>query len=494
MDIRSLITRLGYKVDTKGLKKGEKAVGNYARNVKRLAIGAVAAIGASIIGIGVASVKSAAEMDSLLASFEVMLGSADKARKIVADITDMSDVTPFQARDLANSARMMLNFGVATEEVMGNLQMLGDIAGNDKERLTRLTRAFGQISSAARLTGEDLNQLIDAGFNPLMVLAKRGGGGADAIALRYQALRKEMEKGQISAKMVKSAFKEVTSEGGRFFGNMKKQSETMGGLWSTFLGLVNRVRVMFGKHLEPVIKRVLQTTNKWLKDTVVPGTKAWLATLDPLIWAYEDLVFILKAIPQILKEVQAAFAPEIQLVKTLVSTVQDLAMSVFEVAGAFLSTGESMSVMGVIIDGITLAIKGWVAILKTAAAGFKEIKALLSGDTDLIAKIDAELKSDLANLFDPTGGDAPAADRIGALRASLTTGIGKLTSTLKARREVRVQNVNLKVEQKNIIKAPAAKDGTTGLSAGGLDAAMRKASTSLWAAQLNKLTTSAIGS
>jgi tape measure domain-containing protein len=493
MDIRSLITRLGYKVDTRGLNQGEKAVGRYARNVKRLALGAIAAVGGAVVGIGAASIKSAAEMESINAAFEVMLGNAEDAKKLVAELTDMSDFTPFQALDLANASRMLLNFGIASKDLMGTLRMLGDVAGSDRNKLMSLARAFGQLSSAGKANLEDINQMIDAGFNPLQVIAEKTGESMGA-------LRDRVSKGKVSVQEIARAFKIATSEGGRFFNNMQKQSETLGGIWSTLWGMVTRVRIMIGEKLSPTIKAFLTDAINGIRDRLIPAMKAWFDTLEPLVWMYEDLKTILKALPGFVQAIGEAFGPEIELMKELTSSVLDLWLSVadaiYTAVGAVITLDDSLSAVGWVVDKIGMIIRGWVGMIKIATAGFRMLSAYIKGEEGLVAQIDVKLKEDLADLFkeDIVGERKAAGERINELRETLGKGFSNLNQTLAAQRKVRIQNVKIDVKQTNKINAPAAKDGTTGLSAQGLDASLRKAQTALWASQLNKLTTAAIGS
>ena len=88
--------------------------------------------------------------------------------------------------------------------------------GNN-EKFSSMTLAFAQMSAAGRLMGQDLNQMINAGFNPLQVISEKTG---KSIAV----LKKEMEQGAISSEMVADAFAAATSEGGRFYNMLEKQN------------------------------------------------------------------------------------------------------------------------------------------------------------------------------------------------------------------------------------------------------------------------------
>lgn len=181
---------------------------------------------AKIVDIGKQALKASSDFEQAGVSFSVMLGDAKKAKRLVNDLQNMANVTPFETQDLLDASKTLLNFGISAKEVMPDLQMLGDIAGGDKQRLASLTLAFSQMSSAGRLMGQDLLQMINAGFNPLEEIARRTGK-----SIGYW--KDEMSKGNVSVEMVRQAFMDATSEGGRFYKMMDKQSETLEGRLST---------------------------------------------------------------------------------------------------------------------------------------------------------------------------------------------------------------------------------------------------------------------
>jgi tape measure domain-containing protein len=149
------------------------------------------AITAPILAAAGAGLKFDATIEDLTTSFETMLGSADEAKSMLKDITQFAKDTPFEMPGLADAAKVLLNFSVQSEDVMTDIGMLGDVALGNQDKFNRLTLAFGQIQSTGRLMGQDLNQLINAGFNPLQVISQKTGRSmAD--------LKKDMEAGAIS--------------------------------------------------------------------------------------------------------------------------------------------------------------------------------------------------------------------------------------------------------------------------------------------------------
>lgn len=193
---------------------------------------------AGLLGVGTAlgavvfsAVNSAQNIELLRASFDTLTGSAEKGGKLFKEIFDFAAKTPFETSELSKATETMLGFGLAQEDVLPNLKILGDISLGNKERLQQLALAFSQVSATGRLTGQDLLQMVNAGFNPLQVISEKTG-------VSLADLKKRMEKGAISADMVKEAMVSATSEGGRFFEGMEKGAQTLAGLRSTFNDLV----------------------------------------------------------------------------------------------------------------------------------------------------------------------------------------------------------------------------------------------------------------
>lgn len=200
-------------------------------------IGAVLGV-TSLLGSLTWGATLAGEAEQAQISFEVMLGSAAKARDMLAEIQAYADKSPYGGAGVRDSAQMLLNFGLEAGKILPTVRMLGDVASGDQQKLSSLALVFGQMSSAGRLMGQDLLQFINSGFNPLQEIAKKTGESMGD-------LRKRMEGGGVSAREVEDAFKSATSEGGRFFQMTERQSQTMTGKFSTLKdGIANALRTI----------------------------------------------------------------------------------------------------------------------------------------------------------------------------------------------------------------------------------------------------------
>lgn len=172
------------------------------------------------------------EIESLEISFATLLGSTDKAKELFGAIRDFEVKTPMTLEPLAKGAQTLLGFGVAAEKVMPILKQIGDISMGNADRFQSLVLAFAQASANGKLMGQDLLQMINAGFNPLNQMSKDTG---KSIA----ELRDEMSRGAVSAEDMEKAFAAATAEGGQFYGMLEKQSEGVNGALSNLEGAWN---------------------------------------------------------------------------------------------------------------------------------------------------------------------------------------------------------------------------------------------------------------
>jgi len=174
-------------------------------------------------------VRVRAEIESLEISFQTLLGSKAKADQLFGEIRQFAVQTPMQLKDLASGAQMLLSFNVEADKVMKILRAIGDVSMGDAQKFNSLTLAFSQMSSTGKLMGQDLLQMINAGFNPLSVISEKTGKSIGV-------LKEEMAAGKISAEMITQAFIDATSEGGKFFNMLEKQSHGINGAISNLKG------------------------------------------------------------------------------------------------------------------------------------------------------------------------------------------------------------------------------------------------------------------
>lgn len=200
-----------------------------------------------------------AEIQALEVSFKTLLGSEEKAMKMMGEIRKFAANTPMQMNDLAGAAQTLLAFNYDAEKLMPTLKALGDVSMGDSQRFKSLSLAFAQMSSAGKLMGQDLLQMINAGFNPLAVISEKTGKS-------ISTLKDEMAKGKISADMVTQAFIDATSEGGKFYNMLEQQSKTVGGALSNVQGALQDMFNELGEKSEGVVYNSILGVQKLIQN------------------------------------------------------------------------------------------------------------------------------------------------------------------------------------------------------------------------------------
>ena len=167
-----------------------------------------------------------ASMDSYLTNFKVMLGNEELAAEKLSELRKMAASTPFALSDLTEGTQTLLQFGIAADDTTGVLKQLGDISLGNADKLQTLVRAYGKMSSAKKVTLENVNMMIDAGFNPLNQIC-------DATGESMSDLYKRISDGKVSFSELEAAVEAATSQGGQFYNGMLEASQTFSGRMST---------------------------------------------------------------------------------------------------------------------------------------------------------------------------------------------------------------------------------------------------------------------
>lgn len=283
----------------KGLMEVKGEVNSFAdgvQNVGRQAmkVGGVMSLALTvpIVGLGTAAAKAAADFEQSQVAFTTMLGSAEKASKMLKDITDMAMKTPFQLKDIEVGAKQLLAYGISADGVLKDLTMLGDIAsGVGMDKLPNLIMAFGQVNAATRLTGMELRQFTEAGVPLLEMLSKQ-------LKKPVRDIQDMVSAGEVGFDDVRKALASLTGEGGKFFNLMEKQSKTTAGQISNFKDNVDKLLRTLGQELLPVINKVVSFLNDLLAkfQQLSPETRQWIVIIGGILAAAGPIILVLGAI------------------------------------------------------------------------------------------------------------------------------------------------------------------------------------------------------
>lgn len=275
-----------------------------------------------VIG-GAAALKSLAsqivrvrgEFQSMQTAIETMVGK-DVASGLMAQLKEMAKISPLTLTDMVNAEKMMLGFNIQAEDTVRYLQALSDISMGDSVKFKSLTLAFSQMSAAGKLMGQDLNQMINAGFNPLQIIAEKTG---KSIA----TLKDEMSKGAVSAEMVQQAFIDATSAGGKFYQMSENASKTINGQLSMMQDALDNAFNEMGQASEGVIMEGIQLTTTLIQNYETVGKV--LLGLIATYGTYKTALFVAR-IAQDTLTARMQFAIVVAKAQTAAQTVLNTVM------------------------------------------------------------------------------------------------------------------------------------------------------------------------
>lgn len=360
-----------------------------------------------------------ASMESYLTNFKVMLGNEELAAAKLSELRKMAASTPFALSDLTEGTQTLLQFGIAADDTTGVLKQLGDISLGNADKLQTLVRAYGKMSSAQKVTLENVNMMIDAGFNPLNQIC-------DATGESMSDLYKRISDGRVSFEELQYAVQAATSEGGQFYNGMLEASQTFSGRMST---LKDNVAALTGEltsglfaalgdlvvKLNDVITSFLDSDEKMdqLKDTIGIATSV-VAAAGAAFLAYKGYV---------------ALATAAEVAHTVATTAMTAANAAAEagatglaLAQAALNTVISANPVALLVSALAALATGLVTAYKTSEtfrnavnSAFSAVKNIAQSAigtvvdwiNDLVAKIEGAAAA-LANLKNGIGAAADA--------------------------------------------------------------------------------------
>lgn len=267
--------------DSKGVVAATEGIGISLKK-------AFAVIGGASLGKQFISdmIRVRGEFQAADTAIQTLLGSKEKADALMSQVREYAKISPLEFSDVTQATQMMLGFNIEAEKVPQFLQAIGDVSMGETQKFNSLTLAFSQMSAAGKLMGNDLNQMINAGFNPLQTMSEKTG---KSIA----QLKDEMSKGAISAEMVQQAFIDATSAGGKFYQMSENASETINGQLSMMQDAIDSAFNELGQASEGVIMTSISTVTKLIENYEMVGKV--LAGLVTTYGLYKTAVFLVTA-------------------------------------------------------------------------------------------------------------------------------------------------------------------------------------------------------
>lgn len=215
-----------------------------------LSLGAVSIGGLGLKDAIAQTIRLGKEMEMTRIAFNTMLGSAEKGAQTIAVLQKFADLTPFNNDEVIKSGRMLLNAGVATDQLTKKLTMIGDVASGVNQPLVDMVMIYTKAANQGKIQAEELQQLGERGVPILQQFSKMLGLSASEI----------MElgsKGKLTFDLLDEAFEQMTSEGGQYFNLMEKQSRSLGGKWSNLEAEFAKFATSIGEESIPGLTKAL---------------------------------------------------------------------------------------------------------------------------------------------------------------------------------------------------------------------------------------------
>ena len=247
------LDRVNKKMDalksyTDEAKKGLSGLENVSDKVKKSLMGLGMAFSMKQVITEVATVRG--EFQKLEVAFNVMLGSADKADNLMAQLIHTAATTPFDLEGVAQGAKQLLAYGMEAEKVNETLIRLGDIAAGLSMPLNDLVYLYGTTMAQGRLYTQDLNQFTGRGIPMIQELAK-------VFGVAESKVKDLVEAGKVGFPEVQKVIENLTGEGSKFGGLMEEQSKTISGQISNIEDAISTMFNDLGKQSEGVINTTL---------------------------------------------------------------------------------------------------------------------------------------------------------------------------------------------------------------------------------------------
>lgn len=379
------------QLDLTGLRQGlggadqavKQATGNWTRDLERL--GQVAtrfgtvwtlAVTTPLTALAGIGVRSAMQLETFSASLNVLIGDAERAGKVFDELYEFSARTPFDWRTLTDATRVLAAFGVEAEEIMGDLSMLGDIAAGTQSDLTGLAEIYGRVQVTGRISMEEVNSLALRGVPIYTELAR-------VVGVTSEEIRELISSGTIGFPELQEVFRNLTTDGGRFFNMMEEQSKTTQGRLNTLKDTFEQVTDAIGDHFLPTVSRLIDTGQglvNWFNNlteaqqSMLITTGSVVAALGPLSIGFGVLLTALSRLPAAITAVRTGFV----LLRTTLLPFLGVAGIVASLAAVAITVAVNLAGRGGVSDAA-----------EDAAAGLDELQTASGNATDALDDLKA---------------------------------------------------------------------------------------------------------
>jgi len=252
MTLRTLLVKLGFKGDIKGITDFGNKVTGLKTNI--LGLGAVFATTTAALGY---FLNEAAKLEQTKIAFEVMTNSIQLGQKLIKDLFTFARTTPFRIPGVLQASKILLAMGVTAEEQIDVLTKIGHVAAGINKPLDQLASIFGRVRAAGYLTGYEMERLRRAGV-PL------GAYLSELLKRPEKDILQMIRRKEISFEMFAEGWELMVEK--RFPNLMDKLLLTFKGIVSNIKDYIYEIVAFSGEELLPVFK-LMANQLMYLLDT-----------------------------------------------------------------------------------------------------------------------------------------------------------------------------------------------------------------------------------
>lgn len=337
----------------------DRLANGLANGAKGLAKMAAVGVGSAAAAVGLL-VREYSKIEDAEAAFTPLLGGAARAKEMVEALNIAAAATPFQFEDLAATANQLLPvMNGDIEKTIATLNMLGDTAGGNAQKLDSITRGFTKAMLKGKVDMESLNMIAEAGVPIFDDLAAVMGTKVG------EKFFKDISAGKVTTQQLTKAFEKLTGEGGKFYQGMIISSRTMSGMWSSLTDNISLAAAELGGALAPIVKELIGEATE-----IAERVREWAKANQGLIQA-KVREFVTKLRANVLQLVEAVrrFSNEYDVPGVIEKGMGSL--------GKFL---DWLSVNGPLLKKVGLSVLALIVALKLLAATMLVVNIVMAAN------------------------------------------------------------------------------------------------------------------
>nr|DAM34425.1 MAG TPA: tail tape measure protein [Caudoviricetes sp.] len=219
-------------------------------------------VGSAVVDAGKAVISTGVDYNSQMEQYTVaftnMLGSADKAESALNQIKQDAAKTPFDTAGLVKANQYLISTGEDAKSARNIIMALGDAVkatGGGNDELSRMAQNLQQIKNAGKATSADIKQFAYAGIDVYGILADYTGKSTE-----------DVQKMTISYDLLTNALLSASEEGGRYFGAMETQSQTLDGRISTLKDNATQLAGALTEGLASTEGELVNVATGWVQE------------------------------------------------------------------------------------------------------------------------------------------------------------------------------------------------------------------------------------